>query len=78
MARAPHRFVPVWGPADLDVDARLLGCCESALETVNGFTDEEPVEPVEEDKTLVYLGLAGVLLVVGGVLLNYIMKIGNS
>jgi len=60
------------------VDARLLGCYGSALETVNGFMDGEPVEPVEEDKTLVYLGLAGVLLVVGGVLLSYIMKVGES
>jgi len=60
------------------VEARLLGCYESALETVNGFTDEEPVEPAEEDKTLIYLGLAGVLLMVSGVLLNYIMKVGKS
>ena len=58
------------------VEARLLGCYESALETANGFMDEEPAEPVEEDKTLVYLGLAAVLIAVGGVLLNYIMKAG--
>lgn len=62
------------------VEARLMGCYESALERVNGFMGEGPVEPVEEaeNKTLIYLGIAGVLIVVGGVLLDYILKVGKS
>jgi len=60
------------------VEARLMGCYESALKMVNGLMDKEPAESVEKDKTLVYLGLAGVLLVIGGLLLSYIMKVGKS
>ena len=38
----------------------------------------EPAEAGEnEDKTLVYLGVAGLMLLIGGALVVYIMKIGG-
>jgi len=63
------------------VEERLMEGYESAVETVNGFMGGEEPEPAEaaereEDKTLVYLGVAGLMLLIGGALVAYIMKIG--
>ena len=59
---------------------RLTECYELAVETVNGLMGSEEPEPAEaaenEDKTLVYLGVAGLMLLIGGVLVAYILKIG--
>jgi len=39
--------------------------------------EQEPAEAAEnEDKTFVYLGVAGLMLLIGGVLVVYIMKVG--
>ena len=62
------------------VEARLTGCYEAVAETVNGFMGGKEPEPVEvaenEDKTLIYLGVAGLMLFIGGVIVVYTIKIG--
>jgi len=66
---------------DALVEERLMEGYELAVETVNGFSGGEEPEPVEavenEDKTLVYLGVAGLMLLIGGVLVVYVMKVGG-
>ena len=65
---------------DALVEERLMEGYEQAVETVNGFMggeEPEPAEAVENgDNTLVYLGVAGLMLLIGGVLVAYIMKVG--
>jgi len=67
---------------DALVEERLMECYGLAVETVNGFMGGEAPEPAEavdreEDKTLVYLGVAELMLLIGGVLVVYIMKVGG-
>ena len=66
---------------DALVDERLMEGYGLAVETVNGFSGGEEPEPAEavenEDKTLVYLGVVGLMLLIGGVLVVYIMKVGG-
>jgi len=65
---------------DALVEERLMEGYGLAVETVNGFMGGEEPEPAEaaenEDKTLVYLGVVGLMLLIGGVLAVYIMKVG--
>jgi len=65
---------------DALVEERLMEGYGLAVETVNGFRGgEEPeqAEAVENgEKTLVYLGVAGLMLLIGGVLVVYIVKVG--
>ncbi|MCK4400360.1 C69 family dipeptidase [Candidatus Bathyarchaeota archaeon] len=68
---------------DALVEERLMEGYGLAVETVNGFMGGEEPEPAEavegeEDKTLVYLGVAGLMLLIGGVLVVYIMKVGGG
>ena len=64
---------------DALVDERLMEGYGWAAETVKGFMGGEEPEPVEavenEDKTLVYLGVVGFMLLIGGVLVVYVMKV---
>ena len=64
------------------VEATLMECYEVALEEVNGFKENEAPKPVDiddgENKTLVYIGILGVVLVISSVLISYIMKVGKS
>jgi len=67
---------------DALVEERLMEGYGLAVETVNGFMGGEEPEPVEAaeregDKTLVYLGVAGLMLLIGGVLVVYVMKVGG-
>jgi secernin len=66
---------------DALVDERLTECYGLAVETVNGFMGGEEPEPVEavgdEDKTLVYIGVAGLMLLIGGALVVYVVKAGG-
>jgi dipeptidase len=68
------------GLMDALVEERLMEGYEQAVETVNGFMggeEPEPMEAVENgDNTIVYLGVAGLMLLIGGVLVAYIMKVG--
>lgn len=66
---------------DALVGERLMEGYELAVETVNEFSsggEPEPAEAAEnEDKTLIYLGVVGLMLLIGGVLVVYIMKVGG-
>lgn len=68
---------------DALVEERLMEGYGLAVETVNGFSGGEEPEPAEavegeEDKTLVYLGVVGLMLLIGGVLVVYIMRVGGG